>query len=293
MAAPLIYVLAAVASAIGYSVTDVARKALMARARPLPVLVVIAWGAVPLFAVWWLVRGLPAAGDGYWLPASVSIVLNVAANLAFFEALRRSPLSVTIPMLSLTPAFASVLAVPLLGEVPTPREALGILLVVAGAFLVNLGLDDRFHLGDAWRALLRERGALLMAGVALAWALATPLDKLALARAEVPFHAMVLNFGVGAGAFVALAMRGRVGEILLPRGARWLALLSIVVTAAAIALFLVAISHLLIGLVESLKRGIGSAAALAVGHFFFDERIGRPQLVAVALMSLGVALILL
>ena len=292
MTVPLLYVLAAVASAIAYSLTDVSRKALMTRVRALPVLCLIAWGSVPLFLVWWIRSGTPEVGDGYWVPGGVSVLLNIFSNLAFFEAVRRSPLSVTIPMLSLTPVFATLLAIPLLGEVPSARQGAGIALTVAGAFLLNLESDDRLSLGDAWRALRREPGSLIMAGVAFAWALATPLDKLAMAQAGVPFHGLVLNFGVGAGAFLALGARGRIGELRLPRGARWLTVLSLIASAVAIALFLVAIANVWIGLVESLKRAIGSVSALALGAMLFGERIGAPQLGAVALMSVGVVLVL-
>lgn len=293
MAPPVLYVLAAIASGIAYSLTDVSRKFLMSRVRALPVLCLIAWGSVPLFAFWWIRVGTPDVGSGYWLPAGVSVLLNIVSNLAFFEAVRRSPLSVTIPMLSLTPVFVTLLAIPLLGEVPTARQAVGIVLVVAGAFLINLGGDDRLAVGDAWRALLRERGSLIMAGVALAWSLATPLDKLAMAEAGVAFHGLVLNFGVGAGAFLALAQQRRIGELWLAKGARLVAVLSLIASAVAIALFLLAIANLWIGLVESLKRGIGSAGAVGLGYLLFGERIGLPQLGAVALMSAGVALILL
>lgn len=293
MTAATLYVLAALASGIAYSLTDVSRKLLMRRTRALPVLCVLSWGAVPLFAIWWLRAGAPSVSGAYWLPSSASVVLNIASNLAFFEAVRRSPLSVTIPMLSLTPVFATLLALPILGEVPSPRQAAGIVLVVAGAFLINLGAGDRLAVADAWRALRREPGSLLMTGVAFAWSLATPLDKLAMAEASVPFHALMLHFGVGLGAFVALALGGRTRELWLPRGTRWVALLSLVASAAAIALFLIAIANLWIGLVESLKRAIGSAGALALGYLLFDERIGPAQLGAVALMSAGVALVLI
>ncbi len=293
MTAPLLYVLAAVASGIAYSLTDVSRKVLMRRTRALPVLCVLSWGAVPLFLTWWLRAGAPPVGGGYWLPGGISVALNIVSNLAFFEAVRRSPLSATIPMLSLTPVFATLLALPMLGEVPTARQAAGIGLVVAGAFLINLGSGDRLNLGAAWRALRREPGTLIMAGVALAWSLATPLDKLAMAQAGVPFHALVLHFGVGLGAFVALVLRGQTAELRLPPGTRWVAFASLLASAAAIALFLVAIANLYVGLVESLKRAIGSAGALGLGYLLFGERIGAPRLGAVALMSAGVGLILI
>ncbi len=293
MTEPLLYVLAALASGIAYSMTDVSRKVLMRRARALPVLCVLSWGGVPLFALWWLRSGTPPVGGGYWLPGTISVALNIVANLAFFEAVRRSPLSVTIPMLSLTPVFATLLALPLLGEVPTARQAAGIGLVVAGAFLINLGSGDRLALTAAWRALAREPGSLLMTGVAFAWSLATPLDKLAIAEAGVPFHALVLHFGVGLGAFAALVLRRRAAELWLPRGTRWVALGSLVASAVGVALFLIAIAHVWIGLVESLKRAVGSAGALGLGYLLFGERIGAPQLGAVVLMTAGVALILI
>ncbi len=283
---------AAVLSALAYSAVDVARKVLVQRVRATPLLCYFSLGTVPFFVVWWKAAAAVDVGGGYWLPGAISVVLNILSNLLFFEAVRKSPLSVTIPMLSLTPVFTTILGIPLLGEVPTSVQSLGILLVVAGAFVINLSGDDRLSPGAAWRALRREPGSLMMAAVALLWSIAAPLDKLAMTHASPAFHGLVLNFGVGAGALVMLAMRRRLGELLLPKGTRWGSFLAVLGSAAAIGLYLLAIQELWVGLVESLKRAIGSSSALVIGRLFFREDIRRLQIAAVLLMTIGVALVL-
>src|SRR5204863_4918099 len=127
------------------------------------------------------------------------------------RALAVSPLSVTVPLLSLTPAFTALLAVPMLGERPGLLQTVGILAVVTGAFLITLQQGDSPSVVLA--AFRRERGAMLMAGVAFLWSIALPLDKLAIQQAPAPFHAAMLNGGVAALVLLRLAAVGRVGEL--------------------------------------------------------------------------------
>ena len=129
-------------------------------------------------------------GADYWLPGLGSTIINVAANLAFIEAVRRSPLSLTIPLLSLTPVFTTLLAIPLLGEIPETRQWLGIAAVVVGAFWLNLSRGS-ISLRNAWEAFGREPGSRLMVAVALMWSLAMPLDKMAVGAAGLEAGAAV------------------------------------------------------------------------------------------------------
>src|SRR5262249_4549448 len=148
------------------------------------------------------------------------------------------------------PAFTALLAIPLLGERPAPLQGLGILLVVAGAIALNLPSGAAG--GLPWR---RETAALWMVAVAFLWALANPLDKLSVERASGPFHGLVLNAGVAAGTLAGLAAWGRLGELAQVRTVRGPFAASLAVSAAALGLQLIAIQHLWVGLVETLKRG--------------------------------------
>jgi uncharacterized membrane protein len=124
-------------TSLAWSGFDSLRKALVRQLAPLPLLFLLTAASLPVLGLWalWDGRmGLAALTPAYLAPALASIALNVISNLAFVEALRRAPLSATVPLLSLTPVFSALVAIPLLGELPTPLTALGILLVVVGTF---------------------------------------------------------------------------------------------------------------------------------------------------------------
>jgi drug/metabolite transporter (DMT)-like permease len=224
---------------------------------------------------------------GYLAPGAATVVLNVAANVLFLRAVQVSPLSVTIPFLSLTPVFSTLLGSVVLGERPSRAEAAGILLVVLGAFLVNLRRDRPSPLV----ALRHEPGSLMMGGVALIWSLTAVLDKRALAFADVPMHAGIQCAGVAGVLLVVLGARRRLPELGRVRSARAAFALSLVAAAVGLGLQFVALRLTLVGLVETLKRAIGMLLAVVVGRAAFEEPVTAGKIAGVALMSGGVFLI--
>ena len=74
------------------------------------------------------------------------------------RGMRLAPLSVAVPLLSLTPAFTALAAIPLLGERPSPSDFTGILLVVSGAIILGRGTGKKDGLGreEEERMLGRE-----------------------------------------------------------------------------------------------------------------------------------------
>ena len=284
-------------SSLAWGGLDALRKLLVDRIPPLTLVALLTLGAVPLFAVWTVVDGVPAVRAGYLLPALTSVLLNVGANLAYVVAVRTGALSATVPLLSLTPAFTALLAIPLLGERPTPLQGLGILLVVAGAVGLNLPAsspaDGRVSAFAAVRSWRREAGALFMVAVAFLWALANPLDKMAVERSSGPFHGLVLNSGVALGTLVGLAVQGRLRELAAVRHVRGPYAAALAVSALGLGLQLIAIQLLWVSLVETLKRGIGNVLAVIFGRLLFAEPITVRKLAAVGLMGAGVALVLL
>ncbi len=277
---------------LAFSCLDLLRKLLGRSIKPIPLLVYLAAGEVPLFLAWILWFHSAGPQSSYWLPASASIVLNFLANLAYLEAVRISPLSLTVPFLSLTPVFATLLAVPLLGEVPGPLAFLGIALVVAGAFRLNLPPGASNSPREIWHSFWREKGSVLMVGVAFLWSLALPLDKISIARSSPAFHGLVLNTGIGAGALVLLLRQRRGPELRIPRPRQVQVVSAIVVSTLGLALQLFALAVAWAGLVETLKRAIGSTMAIVLGYLIFREPVSWPKVIAVVLLAVGVALVL-
>jgi drug/metabolite transporter (DMT)-like permease len=289
-------VLAASVSSSGF---DLFRKMLVRHLAPVPMVVLLAIASVPLFGAAVLFGGPVAVQPAYWLPALGSVALNVVANLTFLQAVRISPLSVTVPLLSLTPVFTALLGFAVLRERPAPLDLVGIALVVVGAFWLNLGMTQESGGGEGegkgtTRAFLSQPGAWLMAGTALLLSLTIPLDKLAVGRASPPFHGLVLTAGIALGSLAVLAVQKRWGELAgLRRG--WLPfVLALTASTLALGFQLVALqAGVLVSLLETLKRGIGNLLAVILGRAAFGETVTPGKLGAALLMAAGVALILL
>jgi drug/metabolite transporter (DMT)-like permease len=286
---PLIPLLLVIASSLGWAGFDLFRKLLVKEIPPVSLLFLLAAGSGALFAVWMVVDGVVRPDPGYWVPALAAVALNIAANLLLLQGMRIAPISVTVPLLSLTPAFATLLAIPLLGERPTWQGAAGILMVIAGAVWLHWQPRERPADPADTGAM---KGALMVAATALCWSMTIPLDKMAVARAPAQFHGFFLNMGVAAGVLVVLLAQGRLGEVGRVRAVPGLLILALVVSSAALALQLVALPHVYVGTVETLKRGIGNFMALISGRIFFGEAVTPGKLLAVVLMAVGVGLIL-
>ncbi|MEM6797441.1 MAG: EamA family transporter, partial [Acidobacteriota bacterium] len=240
--------------------------------------------------------GAAIPAPGYWWPALGAIALNLVANLAFMQSVRTAPMSRTIPLLSLTPVFATLVAIPIFGEWPTAIQALGIFCVVATALILARGSNEGADAGGGFWSTLGRRGGLLMAFVAACWSVTPSLDKLAMGHAPPSVHALVVVAGVALGLLI-LAWRQRLGgqvlALLTTRRALALSLAAVAVAAFASGVQLVAYQQVPVGVVETTKRGVGASLALVFGSLFFSERIGWARVAAVAVMVAGVALVIL
>lgn len=272
--------------ALAWTGFDLVRKLLVGRIDAIPLVFLLTGLQVPLFVAWaWWDGALVAPRSGYFAPAFGSVALNLVANALFIKAIQVSPLSVTIPLLSLTPAFATLVAIPLLGQTPRPIQVVGIVLVVFGALALHLG-------GGAGERFRVEPGSVMMAVVALLWSLTPPLDRLAMDQATPHVHGLVLSLGVAAGLGIYLAATGRLGAVRPAAERPGLVAVAIGASAFALGLQLAALEVASVSIIETVKRGLGNFISVLVGRIFFHESVSTARWLAVAVMVVGVALIL-
>ena len=229
----------------------------------------------------------------YLWVALASISLNVVANVAFVKALEVSDLSLSVPLLSLTPAAATGFAVILLGEHLSMGQSVGILLVVIGALVLTTEHSaDRSVLG--WiNAVRRDRGSLFMLLVAVCWSLTLPFDKIAVLIVGPSHHALISTAGVALATLIVLLSRGRRREALtIPRRTWPLLLASILVSAFAFGIQLVLLEKLQVGVIDGTKRALGNVMALVFGAMVYRESVTVIKAVSLTLMGCGVFLIL-
>lgn len=146
------------------------------------------WSMPPFLALL-AARGLPDLPPSFWAATLAAVPVNMAGHLLTAWAVRLSPVSRTVPYLCFSPAFVVLNEYLLLGVTPRPAGVAGVLLVVAGSWVLNAGgIGGGIGGGGSdatlsarvlrpFRTLAAERGALIMLGVALLWSLGSVLNR--------------------------------------------------------------------------------------------------------------------
>jgi drug/metabolite transporter (DMT)-like permease len=245
---------------------------------------------------------LPLAGNpldwlayplAFWGWVAALLPLEMAAMLLYMKSIRDYPLSLTLPYLAFTPLFVVLTGFLFLGERVSAMGALGILLVVAGAWLLNVEHADPKD-WRSWtaplRAILIDPGSRMMLMVALLYSLTATMGKGAM-QYMPPEHFGAFYFlllGVAALVlFVLPAPRILARVWRRPWAVLTVSLLNaVMVYTHFLALQLVEVAYMIAVKRTSLLFGI------LYGALFFRERGLGPHLVAGSLMVCGVFLIL-
>lgn len=256
-------------------------------------LVMVRFGITAVLFAPWIFAVPPAAPQpAFWLWMGAALPLEVLAEVLYVLAIRDSPLSLTLPYLAFTPVLTALTGYLLLGETVTLQGLVGIGLVCLGAYVLNL---EHAYLARprTWfaplAAIVRQRGARYMLGVAVIYGLTSVLGK----------GAMQHMSGVGFGAFYfalvgmttlvvfALWQPAALTTLLRPRPAHLLVagLMAVMILTHFMALALTETAYMI-----AVKR-VSVLFGIVLGALFFAERHLARNLFAGTLMVGGVAMI--
>jgi drug/metabolite transporter (DMT)-like permease len=232
---------------------------------------------------------LPPVPLAFWGWMVALVPLELLAMLLYVIAIRDSPLHVTLPYLAFTPVFNVLTGYLILGEQVSGLGLLGILLVVAGAYLLNLE-----RIGQGWlaplRAIGRERGSRLMLGVATIYSLTSVMGKAALQLATPASFGAFYYVVLGACMLVLILVRSPGDLRVLTR--RPLPLLAVGgLMAVMVVTHFLAIAEAEVAYFVAVKRA-SLLFGILYGALWFGERHLRRNLLAGTLMVAGVGLIL-
>ena len=163
-------------------------------------------GALILFCLAAL-QGFPVIGPEYFFAVAVSALLNIIGLVLIFSALSSSDLSLSMPMLSFTPAFLVGTSYILLHEVPSLLGIAGICIIVSGSYVLNIS-GEHEHVLDPVKSMIRNRGSWFMLIVAFLFAASINYDKIAMLNSDPVFGMTFTLLAIG-GAFVPLSFSGR------------------------------------------------------------------------------------
>lgn len=239
-----------------------------------------------------LIQPWPHLPLPFWLWMAGLLPLEILAMWLYMTAIRQSPLSLTLPYLAFTPVFNIVTGYLLLGESVSLTGLSGILLVVAGAWLLNLqhlrhsgGLD----LLAPFKAITREPSSRLMLIVAALYSLTSVMGKGALQYTEPgwfgPFYFVIL------GPLAVLVFASRTPSALkILTHWRWAHLGVGVFMAGMVITHFYAIRHIEVAYMIAVKR-TSLLFGILYGAWLFREDNLNKNLLAGGLMIAGVYLI--
>lgn len=139
-------------------------------------------GTIPLLGIFVAVGGVPAIATPFWMFVTINAALDALASFFFMRALSLAPISQTMPIMALTPAFMIVTTQLLTNDAVT-------LVGLIGVGMVSLGVYATQHpgrnlvtgaVGGFWSpitAVARNPGARAMFFAAMLFAITRALDR--------------------------------------------------------------------------------------------------------------------
>lgn len=240
-----------------------------------------------------MVGGFPKASEKFFLLIMSSSLLDVIAGVVSIWAIAHSPISLILPMSSFNPVFTTIIAAFTLTEVPTMIKFAGMLLIVAGSYLLNIA-DIRRGLLLPFQRLFADRGVQAFLLANFLWAITPTFQKQAIYE-TTPLMPLFPSF-VGS-IFVALLLAPfvlnnvKIATVAMTKNLWWFLLLAPFSALAQWAAF-TAFSQANVGYVTAIFK-LSVLFTILLGWLIFGEERIKERLLGGAVMLLGTVLLVL
>jgi drug/metabolite transporter (DMT)-like permease len=272
-------------SALFESFKDVASK----RSLPLIDVYMISWvlfaPMLPICLGCLIFGAVPPLNSAFYMALFWGGTLNAIAVVLYVQALKSSDLSLTVPVVTLTPLFMLATSPVLVQESPTGADAVGVLLIVAGAYVLNLRASHQGYWAP-FQALLSQPGPRLMLIVALIWSFTSNFDKIGVVNSTPGFWVVSL-FSFVAVALTPVVLLKSKRPFQQIRSAYPLLLLIGSFSTLAIIFQMQAVKITHVTQVIAVKR-ISALFGVVWGHLLFKEKGLRERALGTVLMMIGV-----
>lgn len=259
---------------------------------------IVAWlrliFTLPLLFVLFLFIPVPELDKDFYIAFLLALPLEILSIVLYIKALRLSPLSLTLPFLALTPIFLIFVSYLILGEKVSLWGGAGIFLIAAGSYTLNIHRIKE-GISEPLKAITKEKGSILMIGVAFIYSITSSLGKMAIEHSSplffgiTYFTALTLFFTP-----IALYKGRRVKNVdninVLKGGAALSVLLPGIFYSIMVASHMVAISLAKVAYVISVKR-ISLIIGVIYGYLLFREKNIRDRLIGAMLMFIGFVMV--
>ena len=279
-------VLICIVSAFFWAAFDLTRKLTLEKISSINLLLIFTITQLIIFLIWLFLEDFSINLTPYLLPGITLIIIGLFSALLFLKAIKQSDLSLTIPLLSLSPMFSSLFSFFFLNEQLSNIQYLGIFLIILGTLILYSKELTIYEIIKSFKIILKNSSAKLMVLVSIIWSLTPVLDKICLKNSSINIHGFVQSLGM-ITLLIFLFKKDKVQTENTKKNWR-IILLTVFIGSTATILQFYAILTNFVPIMESIKRSIGQLSSVFLGKIFFNEEVNKPKVVGVIVLSIGV-----
>jgi len=283
-------VLICIVSAFFWAAFDLTRKLTLEKISSINLLLIFTITQLIIFFIWLFFEDFSINLIPYLLPGITLIIIGLFSALLFLKAIKQSDLSLTIPLLSLSPMFSSLFSFFFLNEQLSNIQYLGIFLIILGTLILYSKKLTIYEIFKSFKIILKNSSAKLMVLVSIIWSLTPVLDKICLKNSSVNIHGFIQSLGM-ITLLIFLFKRDKVQTENTKKNWRIIFLTVFIGSTATILQFYAILTNY-VPIMESIKRSIGQLSSVFLGKIFFNEEVNKPKVVGVIALSIGVYFIL-
>ncbi|MEG3974918.1 EamA family transporter [Microcoleus sp. herbarium8] len=232
----------------------------------------------------------PQLNPQFWIALSIGGSINAVTVILYIKAIKLSDLSLTVPLVALTPLFMLLTSPLIVGEYPNLFDYIGIFLIVTGSYLLNIKEKSQGYLAP-FKALLHQPGPKLMLIVAFLWSITSNFDKIGVQNSSPIFWLFSLFTTMSLLLLPVLLNKTPNPSRKIMQQLPMLATMGFV-NALGVIFQMQALTMTLVVQVIAVKR-TSVLMGVLFGHFIFKEKDIQQRLLGAAIMIVGVFFITL
>ncbi|QDZ39620.1 EamA family transporter [Euhalothece natronophila Z-M001] len=255
---------------------------------------VVAWSMIfftlPLMLPLLGIIERPELGENFIWALLAGGSLNIVSMLLYIRALKLADLSLAVPLITFTPLFLLVTSPIIVGEIPTPTDAVGIFCIVSGSYLLNLKHKAQGYLAP-FKALVNNKGSQVMLLVAFIWSFSSTIDKVGVQNSSPTFWAIAIYIYIATGMLPIMLLKSPKALQQVSQNLPTLVPIGLL-QGLGVLFQMQAINLTLVAHVISIKR-MSALLSVIWGHLIFKEKGLRERMLGATIMVMGVLLITL
>lgn len=235
-----------------------------------------------------LFTGLQDMSTRFLWALLASSIIQLVVILLYFKAIKRSEISLTVPLITLTPLFMLITSPIMVGEFPSALGIFGITLIVVGTYLSNL--SGRKNIFGPFISLIKNQGSRYMLLVAFLWSITANIDKIGVEETSPIYWAFTKDFLILFYLLPILLSKSNKPFRQIRKRLKGLIAVGVFKTTSVVTQ-MIALQYILVAYVISIKRA-SSVFIILFAFFYLNEKKNfKNRLMGIIIIMAGLGII--